>query len=106
MILSEQIHYSGHWKGGRQKSRAFLGSKNSRFSVPIPSNDSSNGCARIKIINYKRHIKSKYIGNFMYMSFVPESMSFCILLSVCCDFYVHVQGPTLLPPPPPLTGAK
>ncbi len=86
MILSRQIHYSGHWKGWALKIKAFLGPKNSRFSGPIPSNGASKRFAPIKKINSKCHIKNKYIGNFMYMSFGPEAMSFCILYSVCCDF--------------------
>jgi hypothetical protein len=28
-----------------------------------------DGFARIKVIKSKRHIKNRYIGNFMYMSF-------------------------------------
>jgi hypothetical protein len=37
--------------------------------VPTPSNGPSNGFARLKIIKSKRHIKNRYIGQFMYMSF-------------------------------------
>jgi hypothetical protein len=65
----------------------------SRFSGPTPSNGPSNQFARIKIIKSKRHIKNRYIGNFMYMSFC---VLYSVLFSVCCEFYMHeFQGPTL-----------
>ncbi len=35
----------------------------------IPSNGPSNVFAPIKIIKSKWHVKNRYLGNFMYMSF-------------------------------------
>ncbi len=55
-------------------SLTFQGTKKSWFSGPTPFNGPRNGFSRIKIVTSKSHIKNRYIGNFMYMTFV-----FCFL---------------------------
>jgi hypothetical protein len=48
------------------------------------------GFARIKITKSKSHIKNRYIGNFMYMSFCilyPVS----VVCAACCEFYVQMS---------------
>ncbi len=55
------------------------------FRWPTPSNGPSNGYAPITIIKSKRHIKNRYIGNFMCTSFA--TCVFCILYSVFCILY-------------------
>jgi hypothetical protein len=46
-----------------------FGPKKSRFSGPTPFQWPEEWMCRIKIVQSKRHIKNKYTGNFMYMSF-------------------------------------
>jgi hypothetical protein len=70
------------------RSLPFQGSKKSRFSGSTLSNISRNGFARIKIKSKsKRHIKNRYIGNFMYMSFCILCSVFSILHSLFCILY-------------------
>jgi hypothetical protein len=72
-----------------------------------PSNAPCNGFAHIKIIKFKRHIKNRYFGNFIYMSLAV--VVFCSLYSVFCILYCTVvsfmglSGPIPFnssPPPP------
>ncbi len=68
-----------------------------------PSSGPRNGFSCFKIIIFHAIKKNRYFGNFMYMSF-------CILYSVLCDFYVHEFCCSCAPiqplttPPSPLAG--
>ncbi len=75
-----------------------------RLLGPSPSNGPSNGLAPIKTIKSKRHIKNRYISNFMYMSFCCSCILCSVFFTVCCEFYVILrahpyQWPSLSLPP-------
>ncbi len=66
------------------------------FREPIPFNGSSNGLAPIKIIKSKCHIKNRYIGNFMYISFAAA-----VFCTACCEFYAIFRAHSSNSTPPP-----
>ncbi len=83
----------------------FLGQNGTRFACchfraqksldfqGTPSSGPSNGFARIKIIKSKRHIKKRYIGNFMYISVIGNLKYFGSLLKFSakkCSFALHL----------------
>ncbi len=72
---------------GKKRSERHLDPQQLRFSGPTPSNGPSNAFARIKIVKANRHIKIRYIGNFIYMSFCILHCVFCILYFVLWTLY-------------------
>ncbi len=48
------------------------------FNANPASNGPSDGFSHIKIIKSKRHIKNRYVGNFMYMSFQQIKIYFYV----------------------------
>jgi hypothetical protein len=89
MILMGENALLGQLEGVGHETQDFFGPCNgqrandpdkSRFSGPNPfKHGPSNGFAPIKTNKSKRHIKNRFIGNFMYMSFAAAVSVFCVL---------------------------
>ncbi len=71
MILLRENPFWGHWKGWAMKIKTFLGPE-------MAPNEASSIWAQ----KSKHHIKNRYIGNFMHMSFAA---------AVWC-WLIHFEG--------------
>ncbi len=112
MILMRENPFRGPLEGvGPEMATneaSAIWTQNCQFSGPTPSNGLNNGFSRIKIIKSKRHIKNRYIGNFMYMIFcilysVLFVVSLCawVLLQLCRLGYGEGRRESHPPPPTP-----
>jgi hypothetical protein len=81
MVLRQATSLRGALESVGPENQKFFGPWNG--NEQSPSNAPSNDVARLKTIKYKRHIKNRYIGNFMYTSVVA-------LLCVVVYRYVRI----------------
>ncbi len=64
LMISMEIHYSGHWRGWALKILLPFQGQKSRFSGPTPFTGPFNGCCPHQNHYVRRHINNGYINSY------------------------------------------